>query len=251
MINSNILKNKVALVTGGSNGIGAATVKMLAEAGANVIIGYNKGKDRASKLVESLPVNDHSISQIKLENTDCGKLLSNKIQKMYGKLDILINSAGFTKPIPHKDLDKLDEKLFDEILIANTRGPYSIIKESINLLQKADDEAVVVNVSSISAFTGSGSNIAYCAAKAAVDTMTMSFARVFGPKIRFLCVSPAAVDTGFVEGRDRANLERLALNTPIQRVVEPKDVALAIIGCITHLKTSTGIRIIVDGGRHL
>ena len=173
------------------------------------------------------------------------------IESKYGKLDILINSAGFTKPIPHKDIEKLNCDLFDKILLANARGPYLIIRELIPLLQMSEEGSVVVNVSSISAFTGSGSNIAYCAAKAAVDTMTMSLARVFGPKIRFLCVSPAAVDTGFVEGRDRSTLEKLALQTPLGEVVEPKDVALSIMACITHLKTSTGTRVIIDGGKHL
>ena len=118
------------------------------------------------------------------------------------------------------------------------------------MLEKSND-AVVINVSSISAFTGSGSNIAYCASKAAVDTMTMSLARVFGPKIRFLCVSPAAVATDFVQGRDRNALELLAEKTPLKKVVEPEDVALAIMACITHLKTATGTRIVVDGGKNL
>ena len=118
--------------------------------------------------------------------------------------------------------DKLDIETFDQILIANARGPYSIIRSLMPLLHKSS-EAVVINVSSISAFTGSGSNIAYCASKAALDTMTMSLARVFGPKIRFLCVSPAAVATDFVQGRDRGALEKLAEKTPLNKVVEPDD----------------------------
>jgi 3-oxoacyl-[acyl-carrier protein] reductase len=115
----------------------------------------------------------------------------------------------------------------------------------------ASGDAVVVNVSSISAFTGSGSNIAYCASKAALDTMTMSLARVFGPGVRFLCVSPGAVATDFVAGRDRAALEKAAASTPLRRVVEPEDVAQAVMACVTHLRASTGTRIVVDGGRHL
>ena len=70
-------------------------------------------------------------------------------------------------------------------------------------------------------------------------------------KIRFLCVSPAAVATDFVQGRDRGALEKLAEKTPLNKVVEPDDVALAILGCITHLKTATGTRIIIDGGKNL
>ena len=246
----NKLDNKVALVTGGSNGIGLATVKMLAIEGANVIVGYYNGEDRARELIENLPGKNHEIFQIKLEDSSTSELLAKQIEEKYGHLDIIVNSAGFTKPIAHKDIEKLDIKTFDSILLANARGPYSIVRSLMSLLQKSN-EAVVVNVSSISAFTGSGSNIAYCASKAAVDTMTMSLARVFGPKIRFLCVSPAAVATDFVQGRDRSALELLAEKTPLKKVVEPEDIALAIMACITHLKTATGTRIVVDGGKNL
>ena len=245
-----ILKNKVALVTGGSNGIGAETVKMLSHAGATVLIGYYNGEDRANELLKKLSGKNHEIIKIKLEDSESILEVYRQVQSSFGRLDILVNSAGFTKPISHKNLEKLDEKLFDKILIANVRGPYSITRALIPLLQKGQD-SVVINVSSISAFTGSGSNIAYCASKGAIDTMTMSLARVFGPNIRFLCVSPAAVATDFVEGRDRSALEILAEKTPLKRVVEPEDVALSIMACITHLKTATGSKIIIDGGRHL
>jgi 3-oxoacyl-[acyl-carrier protein] reductase len=246
----NKLDNKVALVTGGSNGIGLATVKMLAIEGANVIVGYYNGEDRARELIENLPGKNHEIFQIKLEDSSTSETLAKQIEEKYGHLDIIVNSAGFTKPIAHKDIEKLDIETFDSILLANARGPYSIIRSLMPMLEKSHD-AVVINVSSISAFTGSGSNIAYCASKAAVDTMTMSLARVFGPKIRFLCVSPAAVATDFVQGRDRNALELLAEKTPLKKVVEPDDVALAIMACITHLKTATGTRIVVDGGKNL
>ena len=89
------------------------------------------------------------------------------------------------------------------------------------------------------------------AAKAALDNMTMSLARVLGPEIRLLTVSPGAVATDFVPGRDRAALEAGAQSTPLRRVIDPEDVASAIVACATHLKASTGSRIVVDGGRHL
>jgi len=244
------LENKIALVTGGSNGIGLETVKLLANKGATVIVGYYNGEERAKDIINSLPNKNHMIHQIKLEDHKTAEGVAEVINQSFGKLDILVNSAGFTKPIPHKDLSSLNIELFDKILLANTRGPYSVIRSLMPLLENSDD-AVVINVSSISAFTGSGSNIAYCSSKAALDTMTMSLARVFGPKIRFLCVSPAAVATDFVEGRDREALKELAKKTPLQKIVEPEDVALAILGCITHLKTATGTKIVIDGGKNL
>jgi 3-oxoacyl-[acyl-carrier protein] reductase len=245
-----LLNNKIAVVTGGSSGIGAATVRMLADEGASVAICYNKGADRAQVLREQLPKADHRIVHLALEETASVRRAADEIGKAYGRADILVNSAGFTRPVPHLDLDALDDALLDSILIANVRGPFSMIRALVPWL-RAGGDGVIVNVSSISAFTGSGSNIGYCAAKAALDTMTLSLARVLGPQIRVLCVSPAAVATDFVAGRGRPQLEKIAEGTPLKRVVEPEDIARTIMACITHLKVSTGTRIVADAGRFL
>jgi 3-oxoacyl-[acyl-carrier protein] reductase len=244
------LKDKVAVVTGGSNGIGAATVRMLAADGANVVICYNKGKERAEALLKKLPKADHRTQQLTVEDAASIGRAAEAVRSGYGRADILINSAGFTRPVPHAQLDALDDALLDSILITNVRGPFAMIRAFVPLL-RAGGDGVIVNVSSISAFTGSGSNIAYCASKAALDTMTLSLARVLGPQIRVLCVSPAAVATDFVAGRDRAALEKIAQGTPLKRVVEPEDIALTVMACITHLKVSTGTRIVADAGRFL
>lgn len=243
------LSGRFALVTGGSSGIGASAVRHLAEAGAAVAVGYNQGKDRADHLVSSLPGRGHVALRVPLTDVREIAAARDRLSAEFGRLDILVNSAGFTRVMPHADLDALDEALFDTILISNLRGPYSIIRALMPLLKRSDD-ALVVNVSSISAFTGLGSNMAYCAAKAGLDTLTMSLARALGP-IRFVCVSPGAVATDFVAGRDRATLEQQAQSVPLRRVVEPEDVAKAILACATHLTTATGTRIVVDAGRHL
>lgn len=244
------LQGKFAVMTGGSNGIGAATARWLAEAGVTVCITYHGGKERAEALRAGLPGNGHFIAQMALAEPESVATLAAAVERVAGRLDILVNSAGFTQPIAHKDLDRLDEALFDDILINNVRGPYSVTRRLMPLLKRSGD-AVVINVSSISAFTGSGSNIAYCAAKAALDTMTMSFARAFGPEVRFLCVSPAQVATDFVAGRDRRAVEEAAKALPLKRVTEPEDVAAAIGACIAYLRTATGTTVVIDGGRHL
>ncbi len=110
---------------------------------------------------------------------------------------------------------------------------------------------MIVNVSSLSGTTGLGSSIAYCASKAALDTIGLSLARVLGPQIRVLGVSPAAVATDFVPGRERAAVEKQAASTPLKTVKEAEDVSMAILSAVTHLRLSTGTTIVVDGGRHL
>jgi 3-oxoacyl-[acyl-carrier protein] reductase len=244
------MKGKVAVVVGGSNGIGAATVRALAREGATVVIGYNKGKKRAERLLAELPAGEHRAQPIVLEDSASIRAAANAIGDTYRKVDMLVNSAGFTRPIAHHDLEGLTDEVFDSILIGNVRGPFAVIRAFAPLL-RASGDGLVVSVSSVSGFTGSGSNVAYCAAKAALDTMTLSLARALGPEIRVLAVSPAAVATDFVAGRDRAALEKIAERTPLRRVVEPEDIARAIVACATHLTVATGSRIVVDGGRFL
>lgn len=244
------LKGKVAVVIGGSSGIGAATVRMLAQAGVTVAIGYNSGAERAEKLRGELPAGTHSTFSIAIDDPKAVRAAAETVLSTHGRVDVLVNSAGTTRPVPHGDLDALDDALLDQIMASNVQGPFSAIRAFAPAL-KASGDGVIINVSSISGFTGSGSNIGYCASKAALDTMTMSLARALGPEIRVLCVSPGAVATDFVAGRGRDALEKIAAGTPLKRVVEPEDVARTILACVTHLRVSTGVRIVCDGGRFL
>src|SRR5262245_28277848 len=106
-----LLKDKIAVVTGGSNGIGAATVRMLADEGASVVICYNKGKERAQALCQQLPKADHRILHLAVEDASSVQRAADEIGKAYGRADILVNSAGTTRPVPHADLDALDDAL--------------------------------------------------------------------------------------------------------------------------------------------
>ncbi|WP_270935165.1 SDR family NAD(P)-dependent oxidoreductase [Falsiroseomonas oryzae] len=244
------LRGRVAVVTGGSSGIGAAAVRRLAAAGARVVVGYNAGADRAAALVAELPGDGHLALRIPMEDSAAIGAAAAEVERACGRADVLVNSAGVTRAVPHGDLDGLDDATFDRILVTNVRGPFATIRAFAPLLRRGGD-AVIVNVSSLSAVTGLGSSIAYCASKAALDTMAMSLARVLGPEIRLIGVSPAAVATDFVPGRGRAGVEKQAATTPLRTVAEADDVALAIMAAITHLRLTTGSTILVDGGRHL
>jgi 3-oxoacyl-[acyl-carrier protein] reductase len=244
------LEGRVAVVTGGSSGIGAATVRRLAEAGATVAIGYNGGRDRAEALAAELPGRGHLPLYLPMQDSAAIRAAAAEVEARLGRADVLVNSAGTTRAVPHADLDALDDETFDRILSINVRGPFSTIRAFAPLMRRGGD-AVVVNISSLSASTGLGSSIAYCASKAALDTMGMSLARVLGPEIRIISVSPAAVATDFVPGRGRAGVEKQAATTPLKIVCEPDDVALAVMAAVTNLRLSTGTSIIIDSGRHL
>lgn len=249
-MNRTSLEGQIAVVTGASSGIGAACVRLLAAEGARVVIGYHRGVERAQSLLRELPGGGHMAVEIPLEDTQRHAAALRQISESVAGVNILVNSAGYTQRIPHADLDALTPELFNALLVANAGGPYAVTRAMLPLLRAAGT-ALVVNVSSVSAFTGSGSNIAYCAAKAALDTMTLSLARALGPAVRVLSISPAAVNTGFVEGRSRSELEKKAAQTPLGRVVAPEDVASAVLACATHLRTATGTRIVIDGGHTL
>jgi NAD(P)-dependent dehydrogenase (short-subunit alcohol dehydrogenase family) len=116
---------------------------------------------------------------------------------------------------------------------------------------KASGDGVVVSISSIAGFTGAGSSIAYCAAKAGIDVMTKSLARVLAPEVRVLAVSPGVVDTPFVPGRGADFNNKAAASTPLKRIGTAEDVASAVVACVTMLGFSTGHIIQTDGGRPL
>lgn len=248
--NRGLLGGKTVVVSGGSSGIGAACALAFAEEGARVAVGYHSGKDRAVKLCSNLPGSGHLAIGISLNDTGGHAELATVLARELGGVDVLVNSAGFTQRIPHRDIGTLTPELFNQILVANAGGTYSITRALLPLLEASGD-GLVLNISSVSATTGSGSNIAYCAAKASVETMTLSLARVFGPAVRFMCVAPASVDTGFVAGRSRDELVKKALETPLRRIVSAQDVAMAVVSCATHLKTATGSTVVVDGGHRL
>ena len=244
------LGGKVAVITGASSGIGAASAKLFAEAGARVVIGYNRSVDRANAVVAGLAGGGHRAMHLPLEDTAQIRKVAAAVREEFGRTDVLVNSAGFTRMVPHHDLDALDDDLIDQVLTANVRGPFATIRAFVPLL-RATGDGVIVNISSGAAQSGTGSSIIYGASKAALNTMSMALARVLGPEIRVVVVAPGMVHTGFVPGRTEEMMAKAALATPLKRAIEAHDVALAVMASITHLTHTTGSIIPVDAGRHL
>lgn len=244
------LKDKVAVVLGGSGGIGAAAAYQFAAEGARVVVVYRSDKAGADVVVASLPGSGHLAAAAAVEDTPSLEALAALVAETFGRADILVNSAGFTKPVPAGDLDALDDAFIDKMFQVNWRGQFAAIRAFRKLLE-ASGAGLVVNVSSIAALSGVGSNIAYAAVKAGMDTLTKSLARALAPDIRVMSVSPGVVDTDFVPGRGAEQLARIAPTIPLKRVATPDDVGRAIVACATHLTYSTGSLIVVDGGRAL
>lgn len=241
---------KVVVIMGGSGGIGAAAAAFFAAAGARVVIGYRGNRDAAEALLSELPGSGHIAGKVDITDTPSIHALRDRVAGEMGRADILVNSAGTTTPVPHADLEGLTDEIIDTVFASNWRGVFATIRAFAPML-KASGDGVILNVSSIAAFKGFGSSVAYCGAKAGLDAMTHTLALALAPEIRVLSISPGVVDTGFVPGRTREQIAKAGAATPLGKVTRPEDVGEAIFAAAVHLRHSTGTRIVVDAGRSL
>jgi NAD(P)-dependent dehydrogenase (short-subunit alcohol dehydrogenase family) len=244
------LNNRVAVIIGGTGAVGFATAKRLAKLGATCVLIGRNAIEKGAAQVEQLQGGNHFCLNASVVDSASLEDAAKEVKARLGHCDILVNTAGFTKPVPAANLDALTDDLIDDILKTNFRGVFASIRAFQSLL-KASGDGLIVNVSSIAGFTGVGSNLAYVAAKASLDIVSESLAKVLAPEIRVLCVSPGVVDSAFVPGRGDDFNDKTAASTPLKRIGAPDDVASAIEACATRLRFSTGTRIVVDGGRHL
>ena len=244
------MQGQVALVTGGGGGIGSGISRRLAAAGARVIITYRSNAQKAQEVLASLAGDGHWIVQADVVNSAELQTLATQVAEKYGRLDLLVNNAGVTTPVPHDNLDDLSDEWIDRIFQTNWRGAFAAVRAFKPLLM-ANGGGTVINLSSIAGQTGIGSNVAYCASKAAMDSMTRSLARALAPQIRVVSVSPGWVLGEYAKRFPQSYIDSQVHATPLKRLATPEDVANTIWAVHNSLPMATGVIIPVDGGRPL
>ena len=254
---SKVSSNKVAIITGGSRGVGAATAKLLASKGWNITITCTSSMDDANSVVkecEKLGVEAIALTADVSEDNSCIQTAQETINK-WGRIDALVNNAGTTKFVfNHADLDGLDAEDFLHIYKVNVVGPFQMVRACKEMLLNSDNPSVV-NISSIAGIKGLGSSLAYASSKGALNTMTKSMARNLGP-IRVNAICPGFIQgdwlrNGMGDDLYNAALENLTNNTPLKLTVTPEQVAEGIYSFIGINKVVTGETMLMDGGHHL
>jgi 3-oxoacyl-[acyl-carrier protein] reductase len=244
--------SKVALVTGAATGIGRACVARFQAAGWRVVLGYYGAAEQA--LAEEASGPDVLALPCDVSDDAQCRAIAAAARERFGRLDALVNSAGTTRLIPHADLDALDAAEFHRLYAVNTVGPFQMVRACAPLLREGEGGAVVI-ISSYGAVLGTGSSIAYAASKGAVNTMTMSLARVLAPEVRVNAVCPALVDTDLIQRLDRdvfqARRARQLERAPLRKVASAEDVAETVFFLAAQDRLMTGEIVNLTCGVHL
>ncbi|MCA9054364.1 MAG: SDR family oxidoreductase [Planctomycetaceae bacterium] len=241
----------VALVTGSATGIGRACAVRFAKLGYDVVVNYSQSDEDAEEtvaLVEDAGANSLLIRCDVSADAEVVEMIA-EVERTFGRLDVLVNNAGTTHFVDHKDLEAMSEEKWDRILAVNLKGPFFCIRAAADLL-RAGEGGAVVSVSSVAGISGLGSSIAYCASKGALNTMTKSLARVLAPKVRVNAVCPGPVDSRWLRGvMSKEELYDRTKEYPLPRPAQPDDITDAVIYLATGTSLTTGQLLVVDGGR--
>jgi 3-oxoacyl-[acyl-carrier protein] reductase len=249
--------NPVAIITGGSRGVGQATALLLASKGWNITVTCTSSIKDAESVVgmcQDLGVEALAVAADVSDNHACINTVEQTVEK-WGRIDCLVNNAGTTKfAFNHGDLDALDADDFLHIYKVNVVGPFQMVKACRQYLVLSVRPSVI-NVSSIAGIKGIGSSMAYAASKGALNTMTLSMARNLGP-IRVNAVCPGFIQGEWLRkglGGDNydAALANVENTTPLGLAVTADQVAESIYNMLALSTVATGETILLDGGFHL
>lgn len=245
---------KTAIVTGSAVGAGRATALALAGRGANVVVNYSRSEAEARQTLadaEALGAKALLARADVSRDSEVRAMVAQAVER-FGGVDILVNNAAITHFVDFHDLEGMTEEKWDEIVAVNVKGLFFCSRAVVPEMQRRGG-GCIVNIASTAGVRGVGSSIAYCASKAAVINMTMSFSQAFAPEIRVNCVAPGFIDTRWHLARkgvgDYESYRAAVANmTPLKRVCQPEDVAQTVLGLIEGADMVTGQTLVVDGG---
>ncbi|MEY4564973.1 MAG: hypothetical protein RLZZ618_4250 [Pseudomonadota bacterium] len=247
------MSKKVCVVTGSSSGIGAATVRLYAKNGWNVVINFSRQLEPAEVVAAECRALGAEVLVVQADiasDADCRRLAA-ETEAKFGRADVLVNNAGTTKFVALKDLEGLSAEDFHAIYDVNVIGTYQMTRAFAPLMKKTPGGGVV-NVSSVASMMGRGSSIAYMASKGAVNAMTVGLARALAPEIRVNAIAPGFVETPWLEkglgtayGHQKAAYENVAA---LGAVIQPEDVADAAWWLGAGAPKTTGEVLLLDAG---
>jgi 3-oxoacyl-[acyl-carrier protein] reductase len=239
---------KVALVTGAATGIGRACALRFAQHGLAVALNYSRSEKEARETLAEVQRRGAPAILCRCNVADDAgvRAMMTRCQDELGGLDVLVNNAGITHFIEHADLEALTDEVWDEILNVNLKGTFYCCRAAMPLLKAR--HGAIVNVTSVAGLQGFGSSIAYAASKGALNTMTKSLARAFGPDVRVNAVAPGPVLTRWLANH-MDQVEKSLEITPLRRAATPDDIADAVVFLASGTTLMTGQVVVVDGGR--
>ncbi|HEX6683104.1 MAG TPA: SDR family oxidoreductase [Candidatus Limnocylindrales bacterium] len=235
---------KVALVTGSASGIGAATARRLAADGMTVAVHSRSSREAGTALAAEL---GGTYYQADLADDASARGLVPRVLADHGRLDVLVNNAGISWPVPHADLEALTADDWRRLLDVNLIAPWLLSTAAVPALRKS--KGCIINVTSHAGVRPKGSSIGYAASKAALNHVTRLLAAALGPDIRVNAVAPGLVDTPLTaDWTDAQQLWRTV--SPMRRAAQPSDVA-DLISALVHNSYITGEVVLLDGGLNL
>lgn len=236
---------RVVLVTGSTSGIGEATARLFAQRGDVVVFNSVTSVEVGERLAAETPDSYYLQGDVK-ESDDCERLVYSVLERS-GRLDVLVNNAGTTHVIDHRDLASASVAVWREIFEVNVFGTWQLSVAAMDALRQS--HGAIVNVSSVAGVRPTGSSIPYAASKAALNHMTQLLARSVGPEVRVNAVAPGLIDTPWTQDWDSVR-SAVSARAPLRRSGKPEDVA-DVIYLLATTSYVTGEVVLVDGGLSL